>query len=341
MQPGKLADPYRGFSVPYSNAEKPNDHDLITYDGANSQQPRERLLSGLPYHSEDANASHFGTTHMQAVLPLPDPQTGGHHEAHHPAFASVHQLLHPPPYNYDISYSPESSRKRTRSNSGTGNQHQHQHHHRRLDHTMPPSQPIHLGPMDLSGPPPESDILFPMQSDHSGSHLSSNHSYASPMSLSLPLPIPQQHHHHRLPAQANLREKGPQPGPPNMVGQPGMPPPAPRPKGPKLKFTPKEDYLLVELKEEKNLTWKQVADFFPGRSSGTLQVRYCTKLRAKEANWTDEMVEKLRLAVRAYSRDRWRIISTKLGPGYNALACEERAKEFPPEPESDSEEDSE
>lgn len=69
-----------------------------------------------------------------------------------------------------------------------------------------------------------------------------------------------------------------------------MPPPAPRPHGPKLKFTPEDDQLLVDLKEKKNLTWKQIADFFPGRSSGTLQVRYCTKLKAKTTIWTDETV---------------------------------------------------
>jgi hypothetical protein len=79
-------------------------------------------------------------------------------------------------------------------------------------------------------------------------------------------------------------------GPPSVVGQEGMPPPAPRPRGPKLKFTPEDDQLLVDLKEKKNLTWKQIADFFPGRSSGTLQVRYCTKLKAKTTVWTDEMV---------------------------------------------------
>lgn len=69
-----------------------------------------------------------------------------------------------------------------------------------------------------------------------------------------------------------------------------MPEPAAKPKGPKLKFTPEDDALLVELKETKNLTWKQIADFFPGRSSGTLQVRYCTKLKAKTMVWTDDMV---------------------------------------------------
>ncbi|GAB7356402.1 hypothetical protein MBLNU459_g7177t1 [Dothideomycetes sp. NU459] len=82
-------------------------------------------------------------------------------------------------------------------------------------------------------------------------------------------------------------------GPPSMVGQQGMPEPAARPRGPKLKFTREDDALLVELKETKNLTWKQIADFFPGRSSGTLQVRYCTKLRAKTTVWSDDMFELL------------------------------------------------
>lgn len=76
----------------------------------------------------------------------------------------------------------------------------------------------------------------------------------------------------------------------SVVGQPGMPPPAAKPRGPKLKFTPEDDQLLVDLKENKSLTWKQIAEFFPGRSSGTLQVRYCTKLKAKTTQWTDETV---------------------------------------------------
>lgn len=69
-----------------------------------------------------------------------------------------------------------------------------------------------------------------------------------------------------------------------------MPSPAPRPRGPKLKFTPEDDSLLVDLKENKALTWKQIAEYFPGRSSGTLQVRYCTKLKAKTTQWTDDTV---------------------------------------------------
>lgn len=109
------------------------------------------------------------------------------------------------------------------------------------------------------------------------------------------------HHHHRLPDQGPpskmMRRDGGDAGmssnvggAPSVVGQVGMPSPAPRPRGPKLKFTPEDDQLLIDLKENKNLTWKQIADFFPGRSSGTLQVRYCTKLKAKTTQWTDETV---------------------------------------------------
>ncbi len=110
---------------------------------------------------------------------------------------------------------------------------------------------------------------------------------------------PPTHHHHRLPdtgpPSKMMRRDGDGGGgggggAPSVVGQAGMPPPAPRPRGPKLKFTPEDDQLLIDLKENKSLTWKQIADFFPGRSSGTLQVRYCTKLKAKTTQWTDETV---------------------------------------------------
>lgn len=283
-----LADPYRGFVVTYSHAENPDDHDLMNYDAAQSQ-PREKLLSGHPYHSDDANASSFGT-HLQAMLPLPEPQSNGHHEPRS-SFAPVHHILRSPHYSYDIPFQADT-RKRSRSGSeGEGNRH--------MDHNMALPQPVHPITIDVSASAPEPDMMYPIQSDHSGSHPPPNHNFTSPLSLSLPLPIPQQHHHHRLPPQSGLLSGlhghgSTSPplglGPPSVVGQPGMPEPAPRPKGPKLKFTPEEDALLVELKEDRNLTWKQIADFFPGRTSGTLQVRYCTKLKAKDVAWSDDMV---------------------------------------------------
>lgn len=138
----------------------------------------------------------------------------------------------------------------------------------------------------------QSPLLLSAHSDRSHHGLSSS-------TFQLPA-VQQQHHHHRLPTQATpskvqrtgaeMTSPGMQSGPPSVVGQAGMPDPAPRPRGPKLKFTQEEDALLVDLKENKNLTWKQIADFFPGRTSGTLQVRYCTKLKAKTTTWTDETV---------------------------------------------------
>jgi len=147
------------------------------------------------------------------------------------------------------------------------------------------------------------------------------------------------HHHHRLPNQpppSKFHRTGygeelyaaDEHGPPSVVGQPGMPEPAAKPKGPKLKFTPEDDALLVELKETKNLTWKQIADFFPGRSSGTLQVRYCTKLKAKTMVWTDDMLDRLRQSLDEYEHDRWRIVSGKVGNGFSAAACKEKIDEL-------------
>ncbi|KJZ70920.1 hypothetical protein HIM_09671 [Hirsutella minnesotensis 3608] len=139
---------------------------------------------------------------------------------------------------------------------------------------------------------------------------------------------PQMHHHHHLPdlgpPSKSMRREDTG-GAPSMVGQVGMPAPAPRPRGPKLKFTAEDDQLLLELKEQKNLTWKQIADFFPGRSSGTLQVRYCTKLKAKTTLWTEDMDQKLRKALQDYEHEKWRIIAHKVGSGFSPAACRERA----------------
>ncbi|KAB5570845.1 hypothetical protein GE09DRAFT_1055622 [Coniochaeta sp. 2T2.1] len=147
-----------------------------------------------------------------------------------------------------------------------------------------------------------------------------------------------QHHHHRLPDTGPpnklMRREGDSSagGAPSVVGQAGMPPPAPRPRGPKLKFTPEDDQLLIDLKENKSLTWKQIADFFPGRSSGTLQVRYCTKLKAKTTQWTDETDQKLRTALQDYENEKWRIVANKVGTGFTPAACRERAAELSGEP---------
>ncbi|KAI4746267.1 hypothetical protein E4T50_03375 [Aureobasidium sp. EXF-12298] len=146
-----------------------------------------------------------------------------------------------------------------------------------------------------------------------------------------------QHHHHHLPPHSPTLKRTKHgeedlsmhdPGPPSMVGKEGRPEPAARPKGPKLKFTREDDALLVRLKESKNLTWKQIAEFFPGRSAGTLQVRYCTKLKAKTTLWNDDMIQRLRTAIQDYDNDRWRFISSKVGSGFSAAACKAKAEEI-------------
>jgi hypothetical protein len=45
----------------------------------------------------------------------------------------------------------------------------------------------------------------------------------------------------------------------------------------------KDDQLLIELKEERSFPWKRIAEYFPGRSVGSLQVRYCTRLKGRKA----------------------------------------------------------
>ena len=149
---------------------------------------------------------------------------------------------------------------------------------------------------------------------------SPQHAHSGKAFPTLP-PQPQNHHHHSLPNQplcqkaqrtgyGEASSSSGEHGTPSVVGQPGMPPPAAPQKDSKLKFTSKDDALLVELKETKNLPWKQIADFFPGRSSGTLQVRYCTKLKAKTSVWTDEMVRQDAAVAESETTDETSLIWT-------------------------------
>ena len=58
---------------------------------------------------------------------------------------------------------------------------------------------------------------------------------------------------------------------------------APRPaRRCRQRFTAEEDRLLIKLKETDALSWEKIVEFFPSRSPGTLQVRYCTKLKVRE-----------------------------------------------------------
>jgi hypothetical protein len=49
-------------------------------------------------------------------------------------------------------------------------------------------------------------------------------------------------------------------------------------------------------------------------------------------------LEKLRNAIREYENDRWRIISSKVGNGFSAAACKDKAAELETEREETREE---
>lgn len=48
-------------------------------------------------------------------------------------------------------------------------------------------------------------------------------------------------------------------------------------------YSTDENNLLVKLKEERKLSWKEITDYFPGRKSSALQVHYSTKLKRARA----------------------------------------------------------
>lgn len=291
-----LADPYRDYTVDYAhhaNSKAEGHGNLLVYppNQAHTHHNKPTEVSFPPGNSHQQSAfdqSHHAnppslpgaapqpTVHdiSQAVLLAPDQMLSRQLP---PQFASANLELPPVP----------RGRKRTHAeadeNSGDA------------DHGIRPHLP--LLPEAPGDNTHSADLLFSVHGGPSSPHYqpSSHRGFGPPDSVGLP----HHHHHHQLPhaglhsppthgvpvASPSLPS-----GPPSVVGHPGMPDPAPRPRGPKLKFSPEEDALLVELKENKNLTWKQIADFFPGRTSGTLQVRYCTKLKAKDVVWTDEMV---------------------------------------------------
>lgn len=246
-------------------------------------------MNGLPFPSEGAPSS-YGTQ-PQAVLPYPAPHTNAHHDPQS-TYITAHQMIHhpvPPPYGYDL---PSSSGGRERARSGSIAESDRNVNCNLGMHQSMSDLPVHES--STASEPPE--IHYPVRNHHASSNRASGHDFASLISL----PLPQQHHHHhRLPPQALLHdcphslESGSSSVsgvPANIVGRPGMPSPAPRPRGSKRKFTAEEDDLLRDLKENKNLSWKDIGDFFPSRTAETLQVRYCTKLKVRNVVWTADAV---------------------------------------------------
>lgn len=59
-----------------------------------------------------------------------------------------------------------------------------------------------------------------------------------------------------------------------------------RGKSKRRPYSTDENNLLVKLKEERKLTWKEITDYFPDRASSSLQVHYSTKLKHRRAKRT-------------------------------------------------------
>jgi hypothetical protein len=48
------------------------------------------------------------------------------------------------------------------------------------------------------------------------------------------------------------------------------------------RFTVRENKKLIRLKEAEGMCWQEISCHFPGRTTGTLQVHYCTKLKRRQ-----------------------------------------------------------
>lgn len=295
MKAATLADPYRSYSLDYSSQDHSKSQEksgLLVYHSSQPQILHHGAPTDMPYVPRGAQQPQQHQQHHHHVGSPALREGGGLHDVHHqPLLLNPHQMVPSPMSSHygsnPLHFQAQRTNKRPRLDGGDGNEDDH-----RLD--------LHLGmlkPDSHAEGTPSPDMILSAHGDQQRAA----HSFALPPPIHQQ-PSQQHHHHHRLPNQAvmhTMQQPGdvnstPVPsGLPSVVGQAGMPDPAPRPRGPKLKFTPEEDALLVELKEHKNLTWKQISDFFPGRTSGTLQVRYCTKLKAKDTVWTDEMVTSL------------------------------------------------
>lgn len=274
-----LADSYRSHAIHFPSSAKHDDHGLIAYDASESEL-RDKL-SGNVYGTDTIPPLFNGPpSTTESVPPHPMAHTRDDHVAHS-IFSppSSQQLPQPPAYGYDISGTLSSPRGQFRPRST------------RSDGHLPPHFPALASLLiDTNTSVTASGILL-----DPSLHQTPGSIYDPAMphnALSKP-PLPEKHHH-TLPQSRDSDNMevdiARQARPPNVVGNLGMPAPAPRPKAPKTRFTAAEDALLVHLKEDKNLTWLQIQDFFPGRTHNTLQVRYCQRLKTKDVSWTDEKV---------------------------------------------------
>ncbi|VBB87148.1 Putative protein of unknown function [Podospora comata] len=323
---GTLAGNYRvgpDYNVDYSSQEPhtaeqsqaPHPYDTHHHRGSLQHAGPPPLHEPPPHQSHHGLPQHYPATHQHHPHPHSHPiLTDPSHLGGHPGARHLGHPAHPGPSHYGAGPSP----------------------HNVVPPLYPSLTPTHGSTAGVKRQRPDDlDLSVPGISELEQNELDSMQQTPLGAAYAQATGVPPAHHHHRLPDTGPpnklMRRDGESSigaGAPSVVGQAGMPAPAPRPRGPKLKFTPEDDQLLIDLKENKSLTWKQIADFFPGRSSGTLQVRYCTKLKAKTTQWTDETDQKLKTALQDYENEKWRIVANKVGTGFTPAACRERAAQL-------------
>lgn len=251
-------------------------------------------MEALSYNPEGSSFS-YGTQ-SQALVPYSAPHTSTHYEPSLSYVTTAHQMLPQQlSSHYDSSMPPPPpppplpTRKRPRSGSIDDSE-----RHWDRDIRMQQLYPAFSNERSVTLPELPG-ILYSGHSDYAPSHSTPGPELPPRMNL----PRPQQHHHHYLPPQTLLHPDphGLRPDThyessehANIVDQPGMPAPTPKPTKPKTLFTPEENKKIKYLKEVKRLTWPQIMQFFPGRSTGTLQVRYSKRLKDRDVNWTDRLV---------------------------------------------------
>ena len=304
------ANPYRDYAIDYSypaNCKPDNHGELLAYHNPQQQHSQQPQI----HHHDKPPDVPFATAGSAAAAAAAAAAGGSPHTAfeHHPhastgvipgpttqaivhgipqpVLLAPHQML--PRHHFSPQY-PSTSLEITSAQHGKKRPHAESD----PDHDDGRRVRSHLSGFPVEGSAEASqtpDVLFSTQSEQAAS----SNGFGPQASMALP----QQHHHHHMPPQAtmrsshhsvNSRSSNYSSGQRSLVGMPGMPNPRPITPHKRKPFTQDDDDLVVDLKENKRLTWKQIEEFFPGRTSGTLQVRYCTRLKKKNVVWTEEMV---------------------------------------------------
>lgn len=290
-------NPYPDYAIDYSHPAncKPESHgELLAYHTHQPQLHHEKPPElPFPQHTTFARHSQHATT---GVVPGPAPHALVHGLPQTVLLAPHHHHPHPHPHPQMLPRHLAAQYPSATLEMPSAQQQQQQpqrgmkrsHGETEPDDTRGREVRPHFPGFPVEGPTEASqtpEMLFTTQSEQASSH---GFDPQTPMEM----PQQQQHHHHRLPPQKVVDSGGRSDSEDiksRIMNQPGMPPAFPE-RPPKTKFKPDEDEVLAYLKENRNLTWKQILWWYPGRTSGTLQVRYCTKLKAKDVVWSDEMV---------------------------------------------------